>query len=61
MKKKEEEKEKGEEKTTKALSIRFPGHILKQMKEIAKQHNRSLNGEILTAIEEHIKKSQKNK
>jgi hypothetical protein len=47
--------------STKALSIRFPVHILEQMKEIAKQHNRSLNGEILTAMEEHIKRNQKGK
>jgi Ni,Fe-hydrogenase III component G len=58
---KEKDKEAEKEKATKALSIRFPGHILKQMKEIAKQHNRSLNGEILTAIEEHIKKNHKGK
>ncbi len=49
------------EKTTKSLSIRFRVHILEQMKAIAKQHNRSLNGEILTAIEEHIKRNQKDK
>jgi len=49
------EKEKG----TKSLSIRFPAHILEQMKEIAKRHNRSLAGEVLTALEEHIKRNQK--
>ena len=47
------------EKPTKSLSIRFPAHILEQMKEIAKQHNRSLSGEVLTAMEEHIKRNQK--
>jgi hypothetical protein len=47
------------EKAPKSLSIRFPAPILDQMKEIAKQHNRSLNGEILTALEEHIKRNQK--
>jgi len=52
---------KNEEKPTKALSIRFPVHILEQMKEIAKRNNRSLNGEILTAMEEHIKSNQKGK
>jgi predicted DNA-binding protein len=49
------------EKTTKSLSIRFPAHILEQMKEIAKRHNRSLAGEVLTALEEHIKRNQKGK
>ena len=50
---------KDEEKTTKSLSIRFSLRILEQMKAIAKQNNRSLNGEILTAIEEHVKKQKK--
>ena len=36
-------------------------HLLEQMKEIAKRNNRSLNGEILTAIEEHLKRYQKGK
>jgi hypothetical protein len=45
----------------KALTLRFPAHILEQLKEIAKRNNRSLNGEILTAMEEHIKKQQKGK
>ena len=49
------------EKEIKSLSIRFPAHILEQMKEIAKQHNRSLSGEVLTALEEHIKRNQKGK
>jgi hypothetical protein len=45
----------------KSLSVRFPAHLLEQIKEVAKQNNRSLNGEILTAIEEHIKKQRKGK
>jgi hypothetical protein len=45
----------------KALTLRFPAHVLEQLKEIAKRNNRSLNGEILTAMEEHIKKHQKGK
>jgi hypothetical protein len=45
----------------KALTLRFPAQILEQLKEIAKRNNRSLNGEILTAMEEHIKKHQKDK
>jgi hypothetical protein len=49
------------EKDIKSLSIRFPAHILEQMKEIAKRHNRSLSGEVLTALEEHIKRNQKGK
>jgi len=49
------------EKEIKSLSIRFPAHILEQMKEIARRHNRSLSGEVLTALEEHIKRNQKGK
>jgi hypothetical protein len=45
----------------KALTLRFPAHVLEQLKEIARRNNRSLNGEILTAMEEHIKKHQKGK
>jgi predicted HicB family RNase H-like nuclease len=45
----------------KTLTVRFPAHLLEQIREVAQQQNRSLNGEILTAIEEHIKKQQKRK
>jgi len=45
----------------KTLTIRLPAHLLEQMKEVAKQNNRSLNGEVLTAMEEHIKKQRKSK
>ena len=49
------------EKALKSLSIRFPVPLLEQMKAIAKQHNRSLSGEVLTALEEYIKSNQKGK
>jgi len=45
----------------KALTIRLPAHLLEQMKEAAKLNNRSLNGEILTAMEEYIRKQRKGK
>jgi len=45
----------------KALTMRLPVHLLQQMKEAAQQNNRSLNGEILTAMEEHLKKQRKGK
>lgn len=45
----------------KALTIRLPAHLLEQIREVAKQNNRSLNGEVLTAVEEHIKKQKKGK
>jgi hypothetical protein len=43
------------------LTVRFPTHLLEQLREIAKQENRSLNGEILTAVEEHIKRNKAGK
>jgi Arc-like DNA binding dprotein len=52
---------KTKEKDIKSLSIRFPADILEQMKEIANRHNRSLSGEVLTALEEYIKRNQKGK
>lgn len=45
----------------KSLTLRFPAHVLDQLKEIARRNNRSLNGEILTAMEEYIKRNQKGK
>jgi predicted DNA-binding protein len=45
----------------KALTLRFPAHILEQLKAIAKRNNRSLSKEILTAMEEHIKRNQTGK
>jgi hypothetical protein len=33
--------------------------MLEALRKIAKQHNRSMHGEILTALQTHIKKSQK--
>jgi hypothetical protein len=45
----------------KALTIRLPAHLLEQIREVAKQNNRSLNGEVLTALEEHVKKQKKGK
>ncbi len=45
----------------KPLTVRFPSHLLELIKEVAKQNNRSLNGEILTAIQEHIKTQKKGK
>ncbi len=43
----------------KTVTVRFPAPLLEQIRVVAKQNNRSLNGEILTAIAEHIKKQRK--
>ena len=45
----------------KTLTIRLPAHLLEQIRETAKQNNRSLNGEVVTALEEHSKKQRKGK
>lgn len=44
---------------TKSFSIRISVEMLDALRQVAKQHNRSIHGEILTALSEHIKKSQK--
>jgi hypothetical protein len=46
---------------TKPFTVRFPDSLLQQIRESAKQNNRSVNGEIVTAIEEHIKRQKKGK
>jgi hypothetical protein len=43
----------------KSVSIRIPVDVLVQLHKVAKQHDRSLNGEVLTAIRAHLKRSQK--
>ncbi len=46
------------EEPTKSFSIRIEVSLLDALRQVAKQHNRSMHGEILTAIREHIKKSR---
>ena len=48
-------------KDTKSLSIRIPLPLLEEIREAAKQHHRSINGEILTAIADYLKRSKKEK
>jgi hypothetical protein len=45
----------------KGYTVRLPLHVLEKLRSAAQQNNRSLNGEILTAIEEHLKKQKKGK
>jgi predicted transcriptional regulator len=52
---------KQEETAIKSVSIRIPVDVLEELHQVAKQHDRSLNGEVLTAIRDHLKKSQKEK
>jgi predicted HicB family RNase H-like nuclease len=51
-------------KTTPAaikLTVRLPVEMHAALVEAARTHNRSLNGELLTAVSDHLKKSQKDK
>jgi len=42
------------EKPIKTVTIRIVVDLLEEMRAIARQHDRSLNGEILTALREHV-------
>ena len=42
------------EKQEKAFTIRIALDLLEEMRALAREHNRSLNGEILTALREHV-------
>ena len=46
------------EKKPKFLTIRISQELLEVMRGIAKQHTRSLNGEILVALQEYAAKNQ---
>lgn len=43
---------------TTSITIRIPVEIAEQMRRIAKQHDRSLNGEIVRALREYGAKHQ---
>ena len=43
---------------TQTVTIRLPEDVLKQMKELAKEHTRSLNGEMLVALREYVKQHE---
>jgi hypothetical protein len=42
------------EKQIKSVTIRIVADLLEEMRAIARQHDRSLNGEILTALREYV-------
>jgi hypothetical protein len=46
------------EKRDKTLTIRLPEAVLKEMRELANEHTRSLNGEVLVALREYIKQQR---
>jgi hypothetical protein len=41
--------------THKTFSVRLPEEVIKEMRELAKEHTRSLNSEVLVALREYIK------
>ncbi len=46
-----------QEKETR-ITIRFPADVIAVLRQLAKQHDRSLNGEIVRALREYIAKYQ---
>jgi len=41
------------------ITVRFPANLIEQLRPISDQNGRSLNSEIVQAIKDHVKKSQK--
>ncbi len=48
----------GMEKKEKTLTIRLPADLLEDMRELAHEHTRSLNGEVLVALREYVKQQR---
>jgi hypothetical protein len=46
------------ERRDKTLTIRLPEAVLKEMRELANEHTRSLNGEVLVALREYIQQQR---
>lgn len=43
---------------TKTITLRLPEEVVKQMQVLAREHTRSLNGEVLVALKEYLAKYQ---
>jgi len=43
-----------------AITIRFPREVAEAMRRLAKEHDRSINGEMVRAAREYIARQQKN-
>jgi hypothetical protein len=43
---------------TKTLTIRLSAELLKEMRTLAQEHTRSLNGEVLVALREYVKRNR---
>ncbi len=48
----------GMEKKERFLTIRISQELLETMRTLAKQHTRSLNGEVIVALQEYATKNQ---
>ncbi len=46
------------EKQEKNLTIRLPAELLKDMRDLAQDPTRSLNGEVLVALREYVKQQR---
>jgi predicted transcriptional regulator len=40
------------------ITIRFPSALVEELKQIAVQNSRSLNGEVVQAVREHVKRQK---
>ena len=49
----------GERPSTTSITIRVPAEIAELLRQLAKQHDRSLNGEIVRALREYTQKHEK--
>jgi len=47
------------EKKEVKITVRFPADVIEDLRPIAKQEDRSLNGEIVQAVREYIAKRKK--
>ena len=44
------------QQTTTSITIRIPADIAEMLRRLAKQHDRSLNGEIVRALREYVER-----
>lgn len=44
------------EKNIISMTMRYPKEIMEAMKQLAKKHHRSFNGEVLQALQEYIQR-----
>jgi predicted transcriptional regulator len=43
------------------ITIRFPREVAEALKTLAKQNDRSINGEVVRAVREHLERQQRAK